>query len=542
MNSSKRLLLALIPLVLMVGAIVGVFIGRFTMGPTTFKFKDETKFDYVLSLISREYVDPIDIDSLIEKSIPDILASLDPHSVYLPIEELQAANDELAGSFSGVGVSFQILNDTVTIVEIVNNGPAEKVGLQAGDRILEANGKKMTGSEITNQDVFKTLRGDKGTKVEMKIKRNGIDKPITYDVIRGDVPVNSVDSKYMIEDDIGYIKVSSFAQNTAAEFMQALGELKNKGAKKFIVDLRGNPGGFMDQAIDMVNEFLPAGAGIVYSKGRRLSNNNTKAVADGTGSFQNTPITVLIDETSASASEIFAGAIQDNDRGLVVGRRSFGKGLVQNQILLPDSSAIRLTVARYYTPSGRCIQKEYKRGNDGKYELDILERYNHGEFYNADSIKFDKTQAFKTVGGRTVYGGGGIMPDIFVPQDTTGFTSYYLNVMNQGLLQRFSFNLTDSYRGLLKGVNDIDRLLRVIPADETLLQNFVDYAADNGEPARWYYINQSRDLLLEQLKAVIARDALGYSEMMQILNRKDPIVLKAIEELKSGKTKIQPQK
>lgn len=542
MNSSKRLLLALIPLVLMVGAIIGVFIGRFTMGPTTFKFKDETKFDYVLSLISREYVDPIDIDSLIEKSIPDILASLDPHSVYLPIEELQAANDELAGSFSGVGVSFQILNDTVTIVEIVNNGPAEKVGLQAGDRILEANGKKMTGSEITNQDVFKTLRGDKGTKVEMKIKRNGIDKPITYDVIRGDVPVNSVDSKYMIEDDIGYIKVSSFAQNTAAEFMQALGELKNKGAKKFIVDLRGNPGGFMDQAIDMVNEFLPAGAGIVYSKGRRLSNNNTKAVADGTGSFQNTPITVLIDETSASASEIFAGAIQDNDRGLVVGRRSFGKGLVQNQILLPDSSAIRLTVARYYTPSGRCIQKEYKRGNDGKYELDILERYNHGEFYNADSIKFDKTQAFKTVGGRTVYGGGGIMPDIFVPQDTTGFTSYYLNVMNQGLLQRFSFNLTDSYRGLLKGVNDIDRLLRVIPADETLLQNFVDYAADNGEPARWYYINQSRDLLLEQLKAVIARDALGYSEMMQILNRKDPIVLKAIEELKSGKTKIQPKK
>lgn len=534
MNSSKRLLLALMPVVLVVGLIGGIFAGKYIGNPSG---DDSNKLKAILGLIESEYVDDIDIDSLMEKTFPELLASLDPHSAYIPASELTAVNEDLDGSFSGVGVSFQILNDTVTVVEVVPGGPAEKVGLLAGDRILEANKKKMAGAGITNDDVFKALKGPKDSKVVVSVKRKGVAKPIKYTITRGEVPVNSIDAKYIVSDGIGYIKVGKFVRNTAAEFLQALGELKGKGASKYIVDMRGNPGGFMDQAILMVNEFLPEGATIVYSKGRNPLN-ETMAVADGTGSFLDAELTVLTDETSASASEIFAGAIQDNDRGLVIGRRTFGKGLVQNQTVLPDSSAIRLTVARYYTPSGRCIQKEYKRGNDGKYELDIVERYNHGEFYNLDSIKLDKSKAFKTVGGRTVYGGGGIMPDIFVPQDTAGFTSYYINVMNQGLVQKFSFDLTDRYRALLRDVRTTGQLMQVIPGDETLLQNFVDYAANNGEPSRWYYINQSRDLLLRQLKSVIARDALGYGQMYEILNQDDPVLLKAIEQLKSGKSPI----
>ena len=463
------------------GIVGGVFIGRYITRRTL--SAEEEKLRTILGIIKTDYVDRIDVDSLIEQSLPDLLASLDPHSAYIPASELTAVNEDLEGSFSGVGVSFQILNDTVNVLEVISGGPAEKVGILQGDRIIKADGISLTGPEMTSDSVFKTLRGKKGTKVALDIVRRTSKKPLKFDVIRGDIPVNSVDCSYMIGEGIGYLRVSKFARNTYNEFFNALEELKAKGARKFVVDLRGNSGGFMDQAIYMANEFLPAGKLIVYTKGRRPEN-ETMAVSDGTGNFKNAELTVLMNEYSASASEIFAGAIQDNDRGLVIGRRSFGKGLVQNQTELPDSSAMRLTVARYYTPSGRSIQKEYKRGRDGRYEMDIVDRYSHGEFYNVDSVKLDKKNVFLTGNGRKVYGGGGIMPDIFVPEDTTGVTSYYINVANNGLIQKFAYNVADRYRQMLDGVRTTERLLKVLPRDNTLLENFVKFAASNGVPAR----------------------------------------------------------
>ena len=526
MNRKKNIALVLLPLLMCPGIVGGVFIGRYITRRTL--SAEEEKLRTILGIIKTDYVDRIDVDSLIEQSLPDLLASLDPHSAYIPASELTAVNEDLEGSFSGVGVSFQILNDTVNVLEVISGGPAEKVGILQGDRIIKADGISLTGPEMTSDSVFKTLRGKKGTKVALDIVRRTSKKPLKFDVIRGDIPVNSVDCSYMIGEGIGYLRVSKFARNTYNEFFNALEELK-------VVDLRGNSGGFMDQAIYMANEFLPAGKLIVYTKGRRPEN-ETMAVSDGTGNFKNAELTVLMNEYSASASEIFAGAIQDNDRGLVIGRRSFGKGLVQNQTELPDSSAMRLTVARYYTPSGRSIQKEYKRGRDGRYEMDIVDRYSHGEFYNVDSVKLDKKNVFLTGNGRKVYGGGGIMPDIFVPEDTTGVTSYYINVANNGLIQKFAYNVADRYRQMLDGVRTTERLLKVLPRDNTLLENFVKFAASNGVPARWYYINQSRSLLLSQIKAMIARDVLGYNSFIELLNRDDVTVEKAVELLRDGKS------
>lgn len=533
MNRKKNIALVLLPLLMCLGIVGGVFIGRYITRRTL--SAEEEKLRTILGIIKTDYVDRIDVDSLIEQSLPDLLASLDPHSAYIPASELTAVNEDLEGSFSGVGVSFQILNDTVNVLEVISGGPAEKVGILQGDRIIKADGISLTGPEMTSDSVFKTLRGKKGTKVALDIVRRTSKKPLKFDVIRGDIPVNSVDCSYMIDEGIGYLRVSKFARNTYNEFFNALEELKAKGARKFVVDLRGNSGGFMDQAIYMANEFLPAGKLIVYTKGRRPEN-ETMAVSDGTGNFKDAELTVLTNEYSASASEIFAGAIQDNDRGLVIGRRSFGKGLVQNQTELPDSSAMRLTVARYYTPSGRSIQKEYKRGRDGRYEMDIVDRYSHGEFYNVDSVKLDKKNVFLTGNGRKVYGGGGIMPDIFVPEDTTGVTSYYINVANNGLIQKFAYNVADRYRQMLDGVRTTERLLKVLPRDNTLLENFVKFAASNGVPARWYYINQSRSLLLSQIKAMIARDVLGYNSFIELLNRDDVTVEKAVELLRDGKS------
>lgn len=522
-----------LPLLLSIGVVGGIFIGKYITRRTL--SAEEEKLRTVLHLIETEYVDRIDVDSLIEESLPDLLLSLDPHSAYIPSSELTAVNEDLQGSFSGVGVSFQVLNDSVRVIEVIPGGPAEKVGILPGDRIIKADDVVLTGPEITSDSVFKNLRGEKGTKVHLLIKRSTSAKELPYDVVRGDIPVNSVDCSYIVGEGVGYLRVTKFSRNTYMEFFNALNDLKAAGAKKYIIDLRGNSGGFMDQAIYMVNEFLPAGRMIVYTKGRRAEN-ETMAISDGRGRFLDSEIVVLANESSASASEIFAGAIQDNDRGLVVGRRTFGKGLVQNQTELPDSSAVRLTVARYYTPSGRSIQKEYKRGDVGKYELDIVDRYTHGEFYNADSIKLDKSKIFTTSNGRTVYGGGGIMPDVFVPEDTTGYTSYYISVVNKGLIQKFAYSVADRYRSMLDGVNSIERLLKVLPRDNTLLENFVSFAVKNGVPARWYYINQSRGLLLNQIKAMIARDVLGYPAFIELLNEEDNVVLKAIELLEEGKS------
>lgn len=534
MGKKRNISSVLLPLGIAAGVVGGIFIGKYEavrrLSP------GQEKLQTILGLIRDQYVDDINVDSLMEQTIPEMLASLDPHSAYIPKSELTASNEELDGAFGGVGVSFQILSDTVRVIEVIPGGPAELVGMQPGDQILEANGKKMAGVKITNQDVYTNLRGKEGTKVSLTVKRKNIAKHLHFDVVRDKIPEYSVDSKYMIADNTGYIRISKFARTTYNEFFNALVELRNKGAKKFIFDLRNNSGGFMDQAIYMANEFLPAGRMIVYTKGRRPEN-ETMAVSDGNGQFQDAEITVLTNEFSASASEIFSGAIQDNDRGLVIGRRTFGKGLVQNPIMLPDSSSIRLTVARYYTPAGRLIQKEYKRGRDGKYELDILDRYSHGEFYSQDSIKLDKSKIFHTPNGRTVHGGGGIMPDVFVPEDTTGITSYYLEALNRGLIQRFAGEFAEKYRPMIKK-KTIDDLTRVMPRENMLLQSFVSYAAANGLPARWFYINKSRDLLLNQLKAVIARDLIGFNAFIEILNRKDTAVLRALEALERNESPV----
>lgn len=535
MNKKRNIGYVLLPGILALGVILGMLLGRFSIFQQS--SPEEDKLRTILGLIEQQYVDEVDVDSLLEKSIPDILASLDPHSVYIPASELQATNDDLESSFGGVGVMFQLINDTVNIIEVVAGGPAEHVGLLPGDKIISANGKTLSGVKASTDDVFSTLRGKEGTKVNVKIKRSSSKKDLDYTITRGQIPSKSIDVAYMMDKEVGYVKVSKFARNTYSEFIEALLNLKLKGASQYIIDLRGNSGGFMEQAILMANEFLPQGRMIVSTKGR-LPENETVAISDGNGNFQNTEITVLTNEYSASASEIFAGAIQDNDRGLVIGRRTFGKGLVQNQIALPDSSAIRLTVARYYIPSGRSIQKEYKRGKDGKYEMDIVDRYTHGEFYSLDSIHIDKSKKYSTFGGRTVYGGGGIMPDIFVPEDTTAYTGYYIEAINSGLVQKFAKEMADSYRPMMKGEKTKRAMERVLPNDNVLLSSFVNYAASNGIPARWFYINKSKDILTNQIKAAIARDLLGYEDCLMILNEIDQTIKTAFKNLKEGKSKI----
>lgn len=520
----------LIPLVLAIGIVGGIFIGKYL---TVSKFSPaEAKLRTVIDLIESEYVDKIDVDSLLTTVIPDMLAGLDPHSVYFDAEQLKAANEDMEGHFSGVGVSFQIVGDTVVVVDVIAGGPAEKVGLLNGDKIVAANDSVLTGKKATQENVFKTLRGEKGSKVSLKVKRSNTDSLLDFEVVRDDIPVNSVDAVYMIDSDkgIGYLKVSKFGRNTFEEFFMALSQLASRGAESYIIDLRGNSGGYLDQVIMMANEFLPDDRIIVSTNGKQKEN-RSMAVSDGNGHFQDKKVIVLIDEYSASASEIFAGAIQDNDRGVVVGRRSFGKGLVQHQIELPDSSAIRLTVARYFTPSGRCIQKPYERGEDGKYMLDIVDRFEHGEFYSADSIKLDKSKVFLTNSGRKVFGGGGIMPDIFVAEDTTGYSSYYVNVSNKGLITKYAFQVAEKYHSLTQNVKTLDELERLLPRDQTLLEGFVDYAAKNGVPARWYYINKSRQQIINLLKAQIARNVLGYSGLIQMLNKEDATIKKALETL-----------
>ncbi len=497
----------------------------------------QKKFNAILSTINSQYVDEIDTDSLIERTLPFLLNNLDPHSAYIPAKDLKGVNDDLEGSFSGVGVSFMIMNDTICIVEIISGGPAEKVGLKAGDRIVTIDKENVGGKGISNSDVFSKLRGPKGTKVSLGVKRANSKKLLKYDVTRGDIPVTSVDAAYILRDDIGYVKVNKFSRNTYNEFISALNKLRVGGANKYIIDLRGNGGGFMETAIMMANEFLPPYSTIVETRGRD-ENINSVVLSDGTGRFVDSEVVVLIDEFSASSSEILSGALQDNDRGLIIGRRSFGKGLVQQQLVMADSSALRLTVQRYYTPSGRSIQKDYKPGENQGYESEILDRYNHGEAYNADSVKFNKDKIFHTSTGRVVYGGGGIMPDIFVPNDTTGITSYYINVANAGLLQKFTYEYCDLNRDLLSMSKDVPELLKLLPNDDTLLYAFVSYAAKNGVPARWYYITQSRQLLLSQLKALIARDTLGVPAYYKVINDTDVNIMEAVEQLQKGNAAV----
>lgn len=529
MNNLKRASVW-IPLIVAIAFIVGFLAGDIVnrqSGPTP----TQKKFQTILNLIRKDYVDEVDLDSVLEKTLPSMLANLDPHSAYIPASELQAVNDDLDGSFCGVGIQFMINNDTISVIEVTSGGPSEKVGLLPGDRIVKVDGEDEAGVGITNEDVIKKLRGPRDTRVQLTVKRSNSKKLLSFDVTRGDIPVNTVDASYIVSPGIGYIKVNKFGRTTYDEFWEALTDLRSQEAQDFVIDLRGNTGGFMEIAFLMVNEFLEKGQPIVTTRGRDLYSSQ-EVHADGNGNFKDAQLVVLLDEFSASSSEIFAGALQDNDRALIVGRRSFGKGLIQRQSVLSDSSAVRLTIGRYYTPSGRCIQKDYSNG--ALYGHDIIDRYNRGEMFSLDSIKFDESLQFTTLNGRKEYGGGGIMPDIFVPNDTSGITSYYINVANAGLLQKFAFDYVDTNREALKSKASAEELLKSLPSDDVLLRQFVNFAARNGVQARWYYINISHDLIVNQLKALIARDALGYNAYFEIVNRMDSNVLRAVSELLNG--------
>lgn len=524
------------PLVISIAIVLGIVIGNY-ISTKKFTLDKDRKINAVLNLIQSEYVDSIDVKDLVEQAIPAIIGNLDPHSYYIPASDIRAENEKLDGSLSGIGVSFFMMNDTANVDQVIPNGPAEKVGMLAGDRIISVNGESIVGGTLTAEGIRSKIRGEKGTKVKIGVKRNSSKKTLTFTITRDDIPMNTVDVSYMIDDKTGYIKIAQFGKNTYDEFFAALSKLKKDGASRFIVDLRGNPGGYMEMAILMVNEFLEQGELIVYTKGRK-EREDIQVWSDDQGSFHDAQVAVLIDEYSASASEIMAGALQDNDRGLVVGRRSFGKGLVQKQIYLPDSSAIRLTIARYYTPSHRCIQKDYTLGDEDDYSKELYDRYSHGELYSADSIKVDKSKIFRTANGRIVYGGGGIVPDIFVPNDTTGVTTYYRAVANLGLLQQYVYTYVDINRDQLKNVKTVKQLMGMMPSDDALTYDFVCYARDNGVPMRWYYINLSRSLIARQLRALVIRDVLGTEEFYRYYNRTDNTVNAALKALNDGKGKF----
>lgn len=524
------------PLVISIAIVLGIVIGNY-ISTKKFTLDKDRKINAVLNLIQSEYVDSIDVKDLVEQAIPAIIGNLDPHSYYIPASDIRAENEKLDGSMSGIGVSFFMMNDTANVDQVIPNGPAEKVGMLAGDRIISVNGGSIVGGTLTAEGIRSKIRGEKGTKVRIGVKRNTSKKTLTFTITRDDIPMNTIDVSYMLDDKTGYIKIAQFGKNTYDEFFAALSKLKKDGASRYIVDLRGNPGGYMEMAILMVNEFLEQGELIVYTKGRK-EREDIQVWSDDQGSFHDAQVAVLIDEYSASASEIMAGALQDNDRGLVVGRRSFGKGLVQKQIYLPDSSAIRLTIARYYTPSHRCIQKDYTLGDEDDYSKELYDRYSHGELYSADSIKVDKSKIFRTANGRIVYGGGGIVPDIFVPNDTTGITTYYRAVANLGLLQQYVYTYVDINRDQLKNVKTVKQLMGMMPSDDALTYDFVCYARDNGVPMRWYYINLSRSLIARQLRALVIRDVLGSEEFYRYYNRTDNTVNAALKALNDGKGKF----
>lgn len=535
MNNKLKNPVVWIPLLVAVSFVGGMF----TM--TSLFHEDNSpesqrKLSNILNLIGQEYVDEVNTDSLLEATYPDLLAGLDPHSTYIPASDLESVNSELEGSFSGIGITFNMLNDSINVLEVLSGGPSEKVGLMPGDRIVTINDSVASGKKWSNERVISNLRGPEKTKVKLGVKRSTSKDLLTFEVIRGQVPVTSIDAAYMITPETGYLRVNKFGRTTYDEFFDRLVKLRANGAKKFILDLRGNGGGFMDMALMMANEFLPAKKLIVSTIGR-TTNANSRTYSDGNGLFTNDEVVVLLDEYSASSSEILAGALQDHDRALLIGRRSFGKGLVQRQTDLSDGSAVRLTIARYHTPSGRCIQKTYERGSKDTYSSEVLERYASGEAFSADSIKFNTSLIYKTDGGRKVYGGGGIMPDIFVPNDTTSITSYYLKVLNAGTLQKFAFSYTDLNRADLKKAKTVDQLLAKLPSDEVLLDAFVNYASNQGIKPRRQYINISRNLIVNDLKALIARDILGAQAYYEFANRTDKTVQRALQELKAGNAK-----
>ena len=533
-NNNTRFIPFLLAICLIAGIAIGTFYANhFSGNKLGIINTSSNKLNALLRIINDQYVDTVNMGELVEEAMPQILSELDPHSSYIPAKDLEAVNADLKGSFSGIGIQFTIQNDTIHVNSVIQGGPSEKVGLMAGDRIVEVDDSAFVGKIVTNSEAMKRLKGEKGSKVKLGVYRPGEKDLLHFTVIRGNIPVKSIDAAYMINEKVGYIKVNKFGETTYPELLIALAKLNQKSCEGLIVDLRGNTGGYMAAAIQMVNEFLPNNRLIVYTQGRKSPREDYNS--NGTGSNQKMPLVVLVDEGSASASEIFAGAIQDNDRGTIVGRRSFGKGLVQQPIEFSDGSAIRLTIARYYTPSGRCIQKPYEKGKESEYELDLLTRYEHGEFFSADSIKQDETEVYHTRLGRPVYGGGGIMPDIFVPQDTTGMTSYFRMAANRGLIIRYTFDYTDQNRSTLQKYDTPEKMEAYLKG-QNLLNKFAAWAEKKGLKRRNNLMMKSRRLFEMSLYGNIIYNMLGMEAYVEYLNESDKTVLKAVEILEKGES------
>ncbi|GAB1451566.1 S41 family peptidase [Draconibacterium sp.] len=520
----------LIPLLIAVSLAAGVLIGNLLnrnsqTGFVGLNMGGQNKISEILSYINQGYVDSVNTSEIIEKTIPEILKNLDPHTTYIPPTDMKEVQEEMTGKFSGIGVQFSIMEDTVRVIEVISGGPSSKVGIMPGDRIVKVNDSIIAGVNVVNNTVLNLLRGDKDTKVMVGIIRNGTDKELDFEIVRGDIPINSIDISYMIDAETGFIKINRFANKTYDDFMEGMKNIQDAGAKKVIIDLRQNPGGSLVAVLQMVDEFLGKNEPILYTEGVNQARKTYNA--SGSDTWKDFQVYVMIDEYSASASEIFAGAMQDNDRAIIIGRRSFGKGLVQEQIPLSDGSALRLTVARFYTPSGRCIQSSYDEGNE-KYYSNIYARFHSMEQLVADSVHFADSLKYTTKSGRIVYGGGGIMPDFFVPIDTTGNSEYFNAIYRKGLIYSFAYAYADDHRKDLSGFTKADEFESYLDR-KNMIEEFVKYAEGKGIPRDNAGLKTSSLIINTQLKAYIARNIIGEEGFYPIIKRIDNMLLKAIE-------------
>lgn len=525
-KKSNRFTPLLMALCIIIGIIIGTFYANhFSGNRLNIINSGSNRLSNLLHIISDQYVDEVNIDSLVDVAIPQILSELDPHSVYINAKQAQTATDDLKGSFSGIGVEFVIRQDTIHIQGVIKNGPAEKAGVLAGDKIVSVDGKPFVGKIVTQEEAMHRLKGPKDTKVKIGVVRYGSKKVHTFTITRGDISQKSIAATYMLDDKTGYIRVKKFSETTYAELLISLAKLSQSGFTNLVIDLRDNTGGYLETAVQMANEFLPKNRLIVYTQGRKQP--RQEFLSDGRGSYKDIPLVVLINEGSASSSEIFAGAIQDNDRGTIIGRRSFGKGLVQKQMEFPDGSIIRLTTARYYTPSGRCIQKPYTMGDESFYAQDLVDRYQHGEYFSQDSIKHTGP-AYHTHIGRVVYGGGGITPDIFVAEDTLGMTSYYKEASMSGLILQYAFTYTDDNRPKLNTYKEMMEMASYL-AKQNLVDKFATYADKHGLKRRNLMIKKSHKLLERYINSRIIYNMLDESAWNEYINLGDPTIEAALK-------------
>ena len=531
-KKSSRFMPMMMAVCVVIGILIGTFYANhFSGNRLSIINSSSNKLNNLLHIISDQYVDTVNVNDLVEKAMPQILGELDPHSVYISAKDVQIANDDLRGSFSGVGIEFTIRHDTLHVQQVISNGPAERAGVIAGDKIVTVDDKPFTGKTLTNEEAMHRLKGPKDTKVKLGVMRYHEKKIRTIIVTRGEIPTKSVTATYMLDDKTGYIRIKNFGENTYPELLIALAKLSQKGFENLAIDLRGNTGGYLQSAVQIANEFLPKNRLIVYTEGRKSPRQDYRS--DGRGSYQQIPLVVLIDEGSASASEILAGAIQDNDRGTIIGRRSFGKGLVQQPIEFGDHSMIRLTIARYYSPSGRCIQKPYTSGDNKDYEEDILARYQHGEFFSQDSIKHEGKE-YHTSNGRIVFAGGGITPDLFVAEDTTDVTSYYKQASMSGLIIQFAFEYTDQNREKLNKMDTVKELSDYLTKQNTV-EKFAAYAEKNGLKRRNLMIQRTHKLLERFINSRIIYNMKSEEAWMEYLNSDDPAIIETLRVFKEEK-------